>query len=363
MQLLIAGSGQLARMMALAARPLGVDCSFVAEPDEDTSAVAGLGTLVQWSPGASMDDLLAVAPTAITTEKEKVAPELIAALSRLAPFRPAPGALLTCQDRALEKRFLVDHGIGTAAFADVPDAAALESALTGLRFPLVLKACRSGYDGKHQWRAANRDELECLLPSLVFPLIAEEFIAFTRELSVNVVRDIHGATQVYPVMENQHRNGILVTTIAPAPAMDDREIAAAVAIGRTIAEALDYVGSMTVELFECPDGRLLVNELAPRPHNSGHWTMRGTPVCQFANHVRAVLGLPIASPRVIEPVAMVNVLGRLPALGPLLQEDIEVHLYQKAERPGRKLGHLLIAGEESTLRARADALLRRIESP
>jgi 5-(carboxyamino)imidazole ribonucleotide synthase len=151
-----------------------------------------------------------------------------------------------------------------------------------------------------------------------------------------------------------------VTTTAPAQAAE-KTVEAAVAIASRIVDALDYVGSLTAELFDTDQG-LLVNELAPRPHNSGHWTMRGTPVCQFENHVRAVLGLPVATPRVLEPVAMINVLGRLPDLSQLLTDDVQVHLYQKSERPGRKLGHLLITGDPSALSELAQQWLLRIES-
>jgi len=361
MHLLITGTGQLARMMALAARPLGVDCSFVAEDGEDTAAVTDLGSVIRWRPGQGIAGQLSVLPTAITTEKEKVPTALIAELSGLAPFRPTPAALRICQDRSLEKRFLVEQGIGTAPYVDVQLAEALDAAVTALRFPIVLKACHSGYDGKHQWRVRQHEDLEAIRNSLIYPLIAEEFVEFERELSVNVVRDIHGAVKVYPIMENLHREGVLVTTVAPAPGLAPERAEAAAAIGCRIAEALDYVGSLTAELFDSPGG-LLVNELAPRPHNSGHWTMRGAGVCQFANHVRAVLGLPTATPRLIEPVAMVNVLGRIPPLESLLGDDVEVHLYQKAPRPGRKLGHLLIGGDPATLSERAASLLLRIEA-
>jgi 5-(carboxyamino)imidazole ribonucleotide synthase len=360
MRLLIAGSGQLARMIALAAKPLGIDCVFVSEPGEDTSAVVGLGDLIAWAPGRDVAAELSVSIDAVTTEKEKVAPALIQQLAVVAPFRPAPAALRICQDRALEKQFLVESGIATSPFAIAQSAEDLDGALSGLRFPVVLKSCRTGYDGKHQWRLRTREDLTAVSAELVFPLIAEEFVVFSRELSINVVRDTHGRAYFYPLMENTHRDGILVTTTAPAAA-DDQTSAAAIDIASRIVSALDYVGSLTAELFDTEQG-LMVNELAPRPHNSGHWTMRGTPVCQFENHVRAVLGLPVAAPRVIEPVAMINVLGRLPALAQLLTDDVQVHLYQKSERPGRKLGHLLITGDPAELPQLAQQWLHRIES-
>src|SRR5690606_24979164 len=279
----------------------------------------------------------------VTFEFENVPHDAVAFLAGRRPARPGPAALAVCQDRLAEKRFCAAAGIATAPFAAVAAAGDLDAALAATGLPAVLKTNRLGYDGKGQAPVRSAAEAEAAWHRLgAVDCILEGFVPFERELSVIAARDLAGTVSCYPAVENRHRAHILAETIAPAR-LDDGTAAAAEAIATTLIRSLDIVGLLAVELFLTGDGRLLVNGLAPRPHNSGHWTMDACAASQFDQFVRAVCGLPLAPIGRHADAVMTNLLG----------DDIEswlelaadptahLHLYGKAEaRPGRKMGHV-----------------------
>jgi 5-(carboxyamino)imidazole ribonucleotide synthase len=312
------GGGQLGRMLGLAGIPLGLDFRFL-DPSPDAPARA-VGELVV---GAYDDEdalrRLADGADVVTYEFENVP----AAAARSVGALPDARALDATQDRLEEKRLLRALGIPTPEFESPPT-------------PALAKTRRLGYDGKGQRLITSLDELAT-------EEIAEEIVSFRRELSILAVRSSTGETGFYPLVENTHRDGILRLSRAPAlgaPADDAREYA------RRLLDELDYVGVLALELFEGDDGRLLANEIAPRVHNSGHWTIEGARTSQFENHLRAILGLPLGPTDAPEPVAMVNLIGEVPSLERLLRiPGAHVHLYGKEPRPGRKLGHVTLVGE------------------
>jgi len=245
-----------------------------------------------------------------------------------------------------------DFGIPTAPFHRLDTAADLDAALAATALPTVIKTRRFGYDGKGQVVARSRAEAAAALGTLGPGLIAERFIRFERELSILAVRGRDGRRVSYPLTENHHRGGILRASYAPAPDVTPSLQAAAEALAGRVMDELDYVGVLAIELFEA-DGRLLANEMAPRVHNSGHWTLDGADASQFENHIRAVTGLPLAAPRVPGPAAMLNIIGELPDTAAVAEvPGTHLHLYDKAPRPGRKLGHVNITGPgEAAVRA------------
>ncbi len=338
----ILGGGQLGRMTAIAAARLGYRSHIYAPEAESPAAeVAAAFTC------AAYDDEDALARFArdvevVTIEFENVPQETLAFLAKRRPARPHPRALAICQDRLAEKRFLAEHGIPVAAFRAVDGSDDLETAARELGLPLVLKTRRLGYDGKGQIRVESADELARAAATLPRGAVAERLVDFHLEISVITARGADGARRSYVPVENRHEGGILRTTLAPAP------IAAAlrqeaVALSERIAEALDIVGLLAVEMFVTRDGRLLVNELAPRPHNSGHWTLDACLVSQFEQHVRAICGLPLGSTARLFDARMDNLLGADVESWPahLTDPGVRLHLYGKREvRPGRKMGHV-----------------------
>jgi 5-(carboxyamino)imidazole ribonucleotide synthase len=314
----VIGGGQLGRMLGLAGIPLGLEFRFL-DPAEDAPAQA-VGELVV---GAYDDELslrrLARGADVVTFEFENVP----AAAARSVGAVPSARALAPTQDRLEEKELFRRLGIPTAEFRSPP-------------VPALAKTRRHGYDGKGQRLISGLDELED-------NEIAEEIVEFERELSIIAVRSTHGETAFYPLVENTHRDGILRLSRAPA---QDAPDAIARDYASRLLEALDYAGVLALELFETSDGRLLANEVAPRVHNSGHWTIEGARTSQFENHLRAILGLPLGSTQTPQAVAMVNLIGEAPSLERMLAiPGAHVHLYGKAPRPGRKLGHVTLVGE------------------
>lgn len=340
----ILGTGQLGRMLALAARrmgfsvittgddPPGSPCGQVAEPVEDLATFLARAEVV-------------------TTEFENVDPAVLAAA---ALSRPGPSVVARCQNRRLEKAFLRDAGVPTVrhrvvgvagGLAGAPDEAALRGDLASFGLPSVLKTAAFGYDGKGQWVLRNEADLAAV-PLDAGPYVLEELVELAAEVSVVVGRGHDGATACYPVIENRHAHHILDVSVAPAriaPALAERAVQLAV----TVAEALDAVGVLCVEFFVTTDGRLLVNEVAPRPHNSGHLTIEAAPTSQFEQQLRTVCGLPLGATVPFRPAAMANLLGELWSEGEpnwaaaLDVPGVSLHLYGKAEaRPGRKMGHL-----------------------
>src|SRR4051812_35970591 len=292
-------------------------------------------------------DQLARECAAVTTEFENVPAEALERLSAWVRVRPPGAAVATAQDRIGEKSFLERHGFATAPFRAVRSAEDLAMAVRTVGTPALLKTSRMGYDGKGQAAVERPEDAASAFTQLgSVPCVLEERLTLEREVSVVLARGDDGMVASFPVGENRHRDGILETTVVPAripaPLADS-----AVELAGRVATALDYVGVLGVELFVANGGRLYVNELAPRPHNSGHYTLDACSVDQFEQQVRALCGLPLAQPRLLTPVAMVNLLGDLWAGGPPRWDEafrrpgVRLHLYGKAEaRPGRKMGHI-----------------------
>jgi len=360
----ILGGGQLGRMLALAGLPLGLRFRFL-EPADDPS-VAGLGEIVRagYDDRAALDDF-ATGLSVVTYEFENVPAESVRYLAQRVPVFPAPAALEVTQDRVAEKEAFRSLGIATAPFRTVDDLGGLEDAVELLGLPAVLKTRRFGYDGKGQRFLHSQADLAPALAALGGEaLILEGFVSFTRELSLVCARGGDGDVVFYPLAENEHRDGILSVTKAPAPGLTPSLQQEAEDIGQRLVSRLDYVGAMAVELFETSEG-LLANEMAPRVHNSGHWTQDGAVTSQFENHLRAVLGLPLGSPEARGMSAMVNLIGSLPDRSALLAlPGVHLHLYDKEVRPGRKLGHVNVLASTDGEREEKVALVRaRVGSP
>ncbi|TFZ59893.1 5-(carboxyamino)imidazole ribonucleotide synthase [Methylorubrum sp. Q1] len=346
----IVGGGQLGRMIALAAANYGLKVHLYA-PDADSPAfdVAHAHTLAPYDDAAALA-AFADACDVVTYEFENIPHATAAVLAEHATLRPSATALLTTQDRLSEKDFVTSLGIPTAPYRAVDTAEDLVHALETLGRPAVLKTRRFGYDGKGQRMIREGDEPAALLAEFKgAPCILEGFVPFEREISVVAARGPDGTFAAYDPCANEHRDHILALTRVPAPGLTRTTGDAAVAIARAIAEALDYVGVLAVELFEIagPEGaaRLVVNEIAPRVHNSGHWTIEGALTSQFAQAVRAVCGWPLGDTARTGGMAveMENLIGaEADAWADLLAEPgAHLHLYGKAEaRPGRKMGHV-----------------------
>ncbi len=343
----VLGSGQLGRMFAIAARRLGYRV-HVFSPDDDTPT----GQVADVEIRAAYDDLDAVADFArgvdvVTFEFENVLLSTAETAERFAPVRPNGAVLHTTQNRIREKSFLRTSGIPVAPFAVVRSRDELLKAVAQIGCPAVLKTADWGYDGKGQVRIASASEAAAVWDAREpTDCVLEAFVDFECELSVIVARGVNGTIVTYEPIHNSHRHHILDVSVAPA--LVRPEIAVdAVAIAREISERLEIVGVLCVEFFVTNEGKLLVNELAPRPHNSGHLTIDAHVTCQFEQQVRAVCGLPLGSAEQLRPAAMANLLGDLwsqgepdwPAVCAL--GDVKLHLYGKAAaKPGRKMGHL-----------------------
>lgn len=339
----ILGSGQLGRMLALAAARLGFKCHIFA-PDRDSPAF----DVVRESTRAGYDDEQALARFAesvdvVTYEFENIPAETAAFLAPLVPVLPDPRILATTQDRIAEKDFIASLGIGTAPYAAVATSAELSAALERIGRPAVLKTRRFGYDGKGQAAIAKDAAAEAAWQDVgAQPSILEAFVPFVREVSVVAARAADGTVECFDLTENEHRDHILKVSRVPA-AVSDATAQEARRIAETIAHHFDYIGVLAVEMFVLGDGTLLVNEIAPRVHNSGHWTIDGASVSQFEQHIRAVAGWPLGKPIRRGRVEMTNLIGSE-------VEDFRrwlavpgaaVHLYGKtAMRPGRKMGHV-----------------------
>jgi 5-(carboxyamino)imidazole ribonucleotide synthase len=354
----VLGGGQLGWMLGLAGIPLGCSFSFL-----DPVAGAPAHTVGELVVGA-LDDVSAAERAAkdaavVTYEWEGVPAATARALEALAPVRPAPRALDVAQDRLVEKERLNGLGVATTPFRAVADLDSLRAAVDALGLPAVLKTRRGGYDGKGQFVLRERADIDTAWAALGgAPLILEGFVPFERELSIVAVRGFDGEVRCWPAVENVHRDGILRLTRAPAPGLDVALQARAEACIRPLLDDLAYVGVCCVELFDT-DGTLLANEIAPRVHNSGHWTIEGAETSQFENHVRAVAGMPLGSTDVREPSAMVNCIGTMPDADAVLRvPGAHLHDYSKSPRPGRKLGHVTVtASDVATLDARLSEIV------
>lgn len=338
----ILGGGQLGYMLALAGYPLGLHFRFL-----DPSPEAPVGRIAQ-RVTADYTDHAALEKFSnglelVTYEFENVPVEAAKFLVERVPVYPPPAALEAAQDRLAEKTLFQSLDISTTDFVPIAKPEELEAAVRQLGLPAVLKTCRMGYDGKGQWTLRTAEDVlkaKAELPKV--SLILERFVPFRRELSVLAVRSRNGETAFYPLVENHHRGGILRLSLAPAPELEPSVQRAAEDIARRVLESLKYVGVLAIEFFE-HQGRLLANEMAPRVHNSGHWSIEGAVTSQFENHLRAVLGLPLGPTGAAGHCAMLNLIGDLPEPSEVLAvPDAHLHLYGKAPRPGRKLGHVTL---------------------
>lgn len=350
MKIGVIGGGQLGRMMALAGTPLGMHFSFL-DPAPDACAQA-LGEHIL----GDYDDQqqlrrLADQVDLVTFEFESVPAETVAFLSQFVPVYPSAEALRIARDRWFEKSMFKDLGIPTPAFADIQSQADLDAAVASIGLPAVMKTRTLGYDGKGQKVLRKPEDVVGAFAELgSVPCILEGFVPFTGEVSLVAVRARDGETRFYPLVHNRHDSGVLALSIAstahPLQALAEDYV------GRVLKQ-LDYVGVLAFEFFEV-DGGLKANEIAPRVHNSGHWTIEGAECSQFENHLRAVAGLPLGSTAKVGESAMLNFLGSVPEVSKVVAiEDCHLHHYGKAFKAGRKVGHATLRSKDmATLKAR-----------
>lgn len=362
----ILGGGQLARMLALAGAPLGLRYRVM-----DSSAEACAGQFVPMQVGDYRDHAalaeFADAVDVATFDFENVPAESAEWLQQRIPVFPNPQALALTQDRLAEKNLFRQLDIPVPAFINIASRDALVSALQTIGAPAILKTRRLGYDGKGQFRLRDARDIDAAWNALgaqvdSVGLILEAFVRFDRELSVIAVRSRDAEFHTWPLTENWHVDGVLSASLAPARTSDELG-KRAIELARRLAEALDYVGVFALELF-CSGDQLMANEIAPRVHNSGHWTIEGAETSQFQNHLRAVTGLPLGSTRMIGHACMLNWIGELPDRNPILNEPGgHWHDYGKSPRPGRKVGHATLradsAGELAQALQRVGSALNR----
>ena len=355
----VVGEGQLARMMQQPAIALGVGLRVLATSIEESAAQAVRDVRI-----GRHDDLEALRAFAagcdvVTFDHEHVPPAYLEALEADGvAVRPGPRALVHAQDKIVMREALTAAGVPCPLWAEVTTPADVEQFAALAGWPVVLKTSRGGYDGRGVWVLDDATSVRELLEATTLApgarWLAEERVDFVQELSAQVARSPHGQAVAYPVVRTVQTDGICTEVIAPAPGLTDDEIVAAQHAALTVAGALDVVGMLAVEMFETRDGRVLVNELAMRPHNSGHWSIDGAVTSQFENHLRAVLDLPLGDPSATAPYSvMVNVLGgdkgdMYHAFLHCMARDpgLKIHMYGKDVRPGRKIGHVTVVGDD-----------------
>ncbi|NVD05890.1 5-(carboxyamino)imidazole ribonucleotide synthase [Vibrio sp. JPW-9-11-11] len=346
MHVLVLGAGQLARMMSLAGAPLNIEISAY-----DVGSETIVHPLTQAVIGHGLDNAIEQADV-ITAEFEHIPHDILDVCEQSGKFRPSSEAIKAGGDRRIEKYLLDQAGVRNAKYAVIKNREDFDLAIKHVGIPMVLKSALGGYDGKGQWRlkdAAQADTIwaemaDCIAASDTQAIVAEEFVPFNREVSLVGARAKNGDIAVYPLAENIHTNGVLTLSTA----ISDTELQAqAKAMFAAVAERLDYVGVLALEFFDV-DGTLLVNEIAPRVHNSGHWTQQGAETCQFENHLRAVCGLPLGSTKLIRETSMINILGEDSLPEEILAMDgVHLHWYGKEKRAGRKMGHINVCGDYS----------------
>ena len=350
----VIGGGQLGRMFAQAAVRMGYRTVVIAESADAPAAQVAHEVIVGADDDPEVLRRFARRVEAATVEFENVSSPGLRWLGQRLPTRPDWRAVRISQDRIREKSFLRHHGLPTAPWHPVRASADREAAVGAVGLPLILKTASSGYDGKGQIRVEAAEDFESAWASLGrVPCVAEGVVAFDSEVSVLVARGADGASETYPAALNRHDRHILDATVMPAT-IAHRVAIEARGMARSVAEALDYVGVLCVEFFVAPDGRLMVNELAPRPHNSGHLTIEAAVTDQFEQQVRALCGLPLGPSDLVSPAAMVNLLGDLWAAGPpdwsaalRAVPAAMLHLYGKGDALiGRKMGHLTVLGPD-----------------
>ncbi|GAA4357649.1 5-(carboxyamino)imidazole ribonucleotide synthase [Kangiella marina] len=345
MQMLVLGAGQLARMMALVAAPLDI---HIRAYDVVSEQVLHPVT------GERYEQNLAQAIAAsdrITAEFEHIPADVLALCEQSGKFFPGKKAIECGGDRAKEKALLDGAGVPSAPYVLVTERTHLDQAIDELGLPLVIKTCQAGYDGKGQWRLKNIQQADDIWQEMrafldkdtAHSIICEKMIPFDREVSVIGARDAQGNVKVYPVTENEHTDGVLSLSVAGIVSQDIQ--AQGIDAYHKIADALDYVGVLAIEFFDV-DGELMVNEIAPRVHNSGHWTQQGVYCCQFENHVRAVADLPLGCTDLLQPSVMINVLGQAAIPKQVLATTgARSHWYGKTVKPGRKMGHINVSAD------------------
>lgn len=342
----ILGGGQLGMMLAQAALPLGIRCVFLEDSPNCPARLLGkVYSSEQFDDFAKSCDIF-------TLEFENTPLKPAQFLESTKTLYPSSFALSVAQDRLNEKNLFNELDIATVPFMAVHSKADIETAAAKLGLPLVLKTTRGGYDGKGQFVLKSAEQIDSAWAELgeatqTAPLIAEGFINFEREVSIIAVRGQNGDIRYYPLVQNEHSNGILAKSTAPAPNVDKLTEQAQSNIKKLL-EHLGYVGVLTLELFVTDKG-LLANEIAPRVHNSGHWSIEGAVTSQFENHMRAVAGLPLGDTDIVKPSVMLNVIGHYPQLDDVLAiAGVHVHNYDKEEREGRKIGHITVMPADSS---------------
>lgn len=348
----VLGGGQLGRMMALAARRMGYRIVVLDPNPRCPTAQVSDGVVV-----GALDDLesaihLAKQVDVVTLDTEHVPADILDAIESVVPVRPGPAVLRTIQDRQVQKQFLDRLGVEQAAWRPVADD--FDEAVAHFGGKAIVKHRRAGYDGKGQMRVSSLEQCAAALSWLRgTPAVVEQVVPFVREISAIIARGVDGEVRAFPIAENVHRKHVLHTTRSPAAILPEtaRRIDDIVL---KIAAALGHVGVMAVEMFELADGQLLVNEIAPRTHNSGHYTWGGCATSQFEQHVRAICGLPLGDPRSLSGAVMVNLIGDLWSQGPpawrhvLARPEAKLHIYGKElPAPGRKMGHILLLDDDT----------------
>ncbi|WP_166424448.1 5-(carboxyamino)imidazole ribonucleotide synthase [Paraglaciecola sp. 20A4] len=346
MNVLILGSGQLARMMALAGVPLGIEVRAV-----DVSNLKVVNPIDKQVLNIHLETAIEAAD-AISAEFEHIPEALLEQVNRSGKLMPSIEAIAAGADRVKEKALLDKLNIANCPYVIVDNVAQLDQAVETLGEKLIIKSSRDGYDGYGQWRLSSKDQLPEIKQALAeldlkkVPLVVEKMLNFEREVSLVGVRGKNGQLAFYPLVENLHHQGQLHTCVAPAPAITPALAAQATEIFSALANELNYIGVLAVEFFQMGD-TLLVNEIAPRVHNSGHWSIQGADTCQFENHLRAICELPLGSTQVLAPSVMLNVIGcDLPSKEMLSVPRTHLHGYMKTPRAKRKMGHINITGND-----------------
>ncbi len=362
MHVLVLGAGQLARMMSLAGAPLNIQLSAY-----DVGSGNIVHPLTQTVLGRGLDNAIAQADV-ITAEFEHIPHSILDICQQSGKFFPSTEAIKAGGDRRIEKALLDKAGVRNANYAVIETREDFDRAIAKVGIPMVLKSALGGYDGKGQWRLKDSADIdtiwqemaECITSSDNQAIVAEEFVPFQREVSLVGARALDGSVAVYPLAENVHTNGVLSLSTAIADQALQHQ---AEQMFSAVAKSLDYVGVLALEFFDV-DGALLVNEIAPRVHNSGHWTQQGAETCQFENHLRAVCGLPLGSTKLVRETAMINILGEDTLPKELLEmAGCHIHWYGKEKRTGRKMGHINICGDYSgELQRRLCALAKVLDA-
>ncbi|MCS0432441.1 5-(carboxyamino)imidazole ribonucleotide synthase [Vibrio diabolicus] len=344
MHVLVLGSGQLARMMSLAGAPLNIQISAY-----DVGSGNVVHPLTQQVLGHGLENAIEQVD-AITAEFEHIPHDVLDICESSGKLLPSTAAIKAGGDRRVEKALLDNAGVRNAKYYVIETREDFERAIEHVGMPMVLKSALGGYDGKGQWRLKEAAQIEtiwaemteCIAATPTQAIVAEEFVPFNREVSLVGARGKDGSVEVYPLAENVHINGVLsLSTAIDAPELQ----AQAKQMLTAVADSLDYVGVLALEFFDI-DGTLLVNEIAPRVHNSGHWTQQGAETCQFENHLRAVCGLPLGSTKLVRETSMINILGEDTLPEALLSMDgCHLHWYGKEKRAGRKMGHINVCGD------------------